>query len=174
MTTIVQHAHSQELTMDKRSPTYANFRITHFTHRSTPSFHSFHSAFYLPHSTFRSSTFYQQPLLLAWIASVTSITIEASAKGVRQCMLSDDQNMCMVHCYFLRLFHVCEFRRLFSLAFSRVKAILLDFCLVPTVMLSCMFMAMLQLAVNLVISWKMKSIELHSVFLVVGWDIIIY
>jgi len=74
------------------------------------------------------------------------------AKGVRQCMLSDDQNMCMVHCYFLRLFHVCEFRRLFSLAFSRVKAILLDFCLVPTVMLSCMFMAMLQLAVNLVIS----------------------
>jgi len=25
---------------------YANFRITHFTHRSTPSFHSFDSAFY--------------------------------------------------------------------------------------------------------------------------------
>jgi len=34
--------------MDKRSPTYANFRITHFTHRSTPSFHSFHSAFHIP------------------------------------------------------------------------------------------------------------------------------
>jgi len=34
--------------MDKRSPIYANFRITHFTHRSTPSFHSFHSAFHIP------------------------------------------------------------------------------------------------------------------------------
>jgi len=49
-------------TLDKWSPTYANFRITHFTHRSTPSFHSFHSAFYLPHSTFRSSAFYQLPV----------------------------------------------------------------------------------------------------------------
>ena len=48
-TTNVKHAHSQELTMpsvDKRSPTYANFRITHLTHLS-----SFHSAFYQqPHT----------------------------------------------------------------------------------------------------------------------------
>jgi len=55
-TTTVQHAHSPELTMDKRSPTYANFRIPHFTHRSTPSFHGLHYAFYLQHSAF-----YQQP-----------------------------------------------------------------------------------------------------------------
>jgi len=41
-------------------PHTANFRITHFTHRSTAPFHSFHSAF-LPHSTFLSSAFYQQP-----------------------------------------------------------------------------------------------------------------
>jgi len=38
-------------------------KFPHFTHRSTPSFHSFNSAFYLPHSTFRSSAFYQQPSL---------------------------------------------------------------------------------------------------------------
>ena len=50
LTTTVQHKHSPELTMDKRSTTYANFRIPHFTHRSIPSFHSFHYAFYLLHS----------------------------------------------------------------------------------------------------------------------------
>jgi len=34
-------------------PHTANFRIMHFTHRSTAPFRSFHSAFHLPHSTFR-------------------------------------------------------------------------------------------------------------------------
>ena len=56
--------------VDIRLPTCANFCIMHFTHRSTPPFHSFRSAFYLPQSTFRSSAFYQQPStsnLFAWI-----------------------------------------------------------------------------------------------------------
>ena len=54
LTTTIQHAHSPELTMYKPPPRNANFRIPHFTHRSMPSFHSFHYAF-------RSSAFYQRP-----------------------------------------------------------------------------------------------------------------
>jgi len=37
----------------------ATFRIPHITHRSTVSFRTLHTAFYLPHSACRNSAFYQ-------------------------------------------------------------------------------------------------------------------
>jgi len=39
----------------------ATFRIPHITHRSAVTFRTFHPAFYLPHSAFRNSVFYEQP-----------------------------------------------------------------------------------------------------------------
>jgi len=58
LTTNVQHMPiSLELCppVDIRSPTYANLRIAHYTHLSTVS---------IPHFTFCSAAFYQQPFFL--------------------------------------------------------------------------------------------------------------
>ena len=57
--------HDPPCTRVKTRPTTNKeiFRIPHITHRSAVvTFHTFHSAFYLPHSACRNSSFYQQPV----------------------------------------------------------------------------------------------------------------